>query len=167
MARSSDLLDVESVESIRRNRPLLYAANRLVIVAANAAIFGLLVSAIVEAFAIGLDVGLRSLAAAALPPIILAYNNFFARSGRSAKPRLEINLFLVGLSWILILIILVNAVTLRFNHVIPLGEFVISLTLSTLFYSYPRLSARSRLSCSYGILSGFLLHLLIFGLPSR
>ncbi|MCU0524504.1 MAG: hypothetical protein MUF72_06735 [Elainella sp. Prado103] len=159
--RSSD-------ESTRKNRPLVYALNRLVIVAANAAVLGLLISAIVEAFAVGLEAGLRSLAAAALPPIVLTYSSFFAgRSPRTADRVLEVNLFAIGLVWILVLLVLVNFVSTQFSHTIPLGEFVISLTLSVLTLLNNRLSTRSLLSCSYGILSGFLLHLLIFGLPNR
>lgn len=159
--RSSD-------ENTRKNRPLVYAANRLVIVAANASVLGLLISAIVEAFSVGLEAGLRSLAAAALPPIVLTYSNFFAgRSTRSADRVLEVNLFTIGLVWILMLLVLINFVAFQFSHTIPLGEFVISLTLSVLTLLNNRLSTRSLLSCSYGILSGFLLHLLIFGLPSR
>lgn len=165
MARSSDLSS--DIESTRRSRPLVYAVNRLVIVAANAAVLGLLVSAFVEAFSIGPDVGLRSFAAAALPPIILTYSSFFSRSVRASGRVLEVNLFAIALLWILMLLILVNFVTIQFNHSIPLGEFLISLTLSTLFALNRRLSTRSMLSCAYGILSGFLLHLLIFGLPSR
>lgn len=159
--RSSD-------ENTRKNRPLVYASNRLVIVAANASVLGLLISAIVEAFSVGLEAGLRSLAAAALPPIVLTYSNFFAsRSTRSADRVLEVNLFAIGLVWILMLLVLINFVAFQFSHTIPLGEFVISLTLSVLTLLNNRLSTRSLLSCSYGILSGFLLHLLIFGLPSR
>lgn len=164
MARSN-FSDGENIESIRNHHPILHAANRLVIVAAHAAILGLLISAVVEAFAIGLNPGFRGLAAAALPPIVLAYSSFVARSGQSSGRRFDLNLFLPGLGWILTLLILVNSF-LRLNPGIPLGEFIISLTLSALLHFSPRLSVRSRLSCSYGILAGFFLYLLIFGMPS-
>lgn len=166
MPRSSDRSI--NIENTRRNRPLVYAANRLLTITAIAAVLGLLVSAIIQSFAVGLDVGFRSLAAAALPPIILTYSSFFSRSVKPPSDSvLEVNLFAIALLWILILLTLINFITFRFNHTIPLGEFLISLTLSALFYLTKRLSSRSLLSCSYGILSGFLMYLLVFGLPNR
>jgi hypothetical protein len=136
------------------------------VVTAIASLVGLLLSAVIQTFAAGMELGLRSLAAAALPPIILTYSNFFSRSARPNERVLEVNLFGFALLWILGLLALINFVTLSFNHSIPLGEFLISLTLSGWYYFIKRLSLRSRLSCSYGILSGLLLYLLIFGLPS-
>lgn len=166
MPRSSDRSI--NIENTRRNRPLVYAANRFLTITAIAAVIGLLVSAIIQSFAVGLDAGFRSLAAAALPPIILTYSSFFSQSVKPPSDSvLEVNLFAIALLWILILLTLINFITLRFDHTIPLGEFLISLTLSTLFYLMKRLSSKSLLSCSYGILSGFLMHLLIFGLPNR
>lgn len=162
MSRSPDRPG--SVESARKNRPLVYAVNRLVVVIAYAAIVGLLLSALTQAFAVGLETGLRSLAAAALPPIILAYSSFFSRSVKPPERILEVNLFGMALLWILVLLILVNFVMRQFAHTLPLGEFLTSLTLSGLFYFNRRLSSKSLLSCSYGILAGFLLHILIFGL---
>jgi hypothetical protein len=164
MSRSPDQSDNRE---IRKSRPLVYALNRLVVVVAIATLVGLLLSAVVQAFAINPEVGLKSLAATALPPIILTYSNFFSRPIQPQQRVLEVNLFALALIWILVLLILVNFVTLQFNHTIPLGEFLISLTLSGWYYFTKRLSNRSQLSCSYGILSGFLLYLLIFGLPSR
>ncbi|MBF2048836.1 MAG: hypothetical protein EDM05_65020 [Leptolyngbya sp. IPPAS B-1204] len=155
-----------NLESARRNRPLTYAINRLVVVIAYAVIVGLLLSAVAQAFAVGLEVGLRSLAAAALPPIILAYSSFFSRSVKPPSRVLEVNLFGMALLWILVLLILVDFVSGQFSHTLPLGEFLISLTLGGLFYFGKRLSSKSLLSCSYGILAGFLIHILIFGLWS-
>jgi uncharacterized membrane protein len=167
MSKSSD--DSSYRENLRRNQPLVYMLNRLVIVTAIGTIIGLLLSAIVSAFAVGPETGLRSLAAAALPPIVLTYSNFFSprRSAQSSQRVLEVNLFAIALIWILLLLILVDFVTRQFNHTIPLGEFVISLTLSALISAMRIFSMRSLLSCSYGILSGFLLYLLIFGMPQR
>lgn len=156
-----------NVENTRKNRPLVYAINRLVIVASIAAVAGLLLSAVTQSFGVNLEVGFRSLAAAALPPIVLTYSSFFSRSVKPPDRILEVNLFAIALVWILGLLILSNFIADQFGNTIPLGEFLISLTLSTLFYFTKRLSTRSLLSCSYGILSGFLLYILIFGIPSR
>lgn len=156
-----------NVESTRRNRPLVYALNRMVTIVAFAAIVGLLISAIIQTFAVNPEAGFRSLAAAALPPILVAYSNFFSRPVKLPDRVMEVNLFAIALIWILLLLTLLDFITSRFEYTIPLGEFLISLTLSALFYFTKRLSAQSLLSCSYGILSGFLVYLLIFGVPSR
>jgi hypothetical protein len=138
-----------------------------VTIVAIAAIAGLLISAIIQSFAANPEAGFRSLAAAALPPILITYSNFFSRSAKLPERAMEVNLFAVALIWILLLLILINFIALRFSHTLPLGEFLISLTLSALLYLSRHLSARSLLSCSYGILSGFLVHLLIFGIPNQ
>lgn len=151
----------------RKNRPLIYAANRFAITIAVATIIGLLIGSVIEAFTISPEVGVRSFAAAALPPIIITYSSFFSRSVKPPEQALETNLYALALSWVLVLLIVVDFVNDRFNHSIPLGEFLISLTLSGLIYSIKRLSLKSRLSCAYGILSGFLVHVLIFGLPNN
>lgn len=150
----------------RKSRPLIYALNRFAITIAIAAIVGLLIGAVVEAFAVNPEVGVRSFAAAALPPIIITYSSFFSRSVKPPERALEVNLYAFALLWVLTLLIVVDFVTGRFNHLLPLGEFLISLTLSGLIYFIRRLSFKSRLSCAYGILSGFLVHILIFGLPN-
>lgn len=154
------------MDNDRKSRPLIYALNRFAITIAIAAIVGLLIGALIEAFAINLEVGVRSFAAAALPPIIIAYSSFFSRSMKPPEQALEVNLYAVALVWVVVLLFMVDFITGRFNHTIPLGEFLISLTLSGLIYLTRRLSFKSRLSCSYGILSGFLVHVLIFGLPN-
>ncbi len=153
------------VETTRKNRPLVYALNWLVIVVAFAAIAGLLISAIAEAFLLGFETGFKGLAAAALPPIILTYSNFFSRLFKASDGPIEINLFVVGILWIIALLLFVNLVTLQLGDTVPLNELAISITLSSLFYLSRQISRRSLLSCSYGILSGFLIYLLIFGLP--
>jgi hypothetical protein len=150
----------------RKSRPLIYALNRFAITIAIAAIVGLLIGAVVEAFAVNPEVGVRSFAAAALPPIVITYSSFFSRSVKPPERALEVNLYALALSWVLVLLIMVDFISSRFNHTIPLGEFLISLTLSGLIYFIKKLSFKSRLSCAYGILSGFLVHVLIFGLPN-
>lgn len=163
MPRSSKRL--QDAETTRRNRPLIYALNWLVIVTAYASIAGLLISAIAASFTVGLETGFRSVAAAILPPIILTYTNFFSRLFKSYDGPVEINLFVVGILWIIALLLFVNLVALQLGHSLPLSELAISLSLSGLFYSSRQISRRSLLSCSYGILAGFLIYLLIFGLP--
>jgi hypothetical protein len=151
----------------RRNRPLVYALNWFVVVIAYAAMVGLLLSAIAQAFIVSPEAGLKSIAAAALPPIILTYSNFFSRLAKRPEQAVEINLFLIAVLWIIMLLLFVNLITARFGYGVPLSELAISLTLSGLFYFNRWVSRPSMLSCAYGILSGFLVYLLIFGLPSR
>ncbi|MBF1999591.1 MAG: hypothetical protein IGS50_02590 [Synechococcales cyanobacterium C42_A2020_086] len=160
----------DDVEGTRKARPLTYLVHRLVIAVAFAIIAGLLLSSLSQAFAIDLQTGSRSLAAAALPPIVLAYATFFSRTSRtprSAGQALEVNLYIIALIWTLVLLILVDFTGSRFNGQLPLGEFAISSTLSTLVFLMRQVSFASLLSCAYGILSGFLVHILLFGLFSR
>ena len=147
---------LKDVEQRPKNRPLLHAMNWFVVMIAIASILGLLLGAIAQAFGMGLDVGLRSLAAAILPPMLTTYRSFFARSTRPVSRALEQNLFVISILWIM---------ALRFHHRLPLGEFATSLTLSGMFYFNHHLSSRSSVSCAYGILSGLMLYLLVFGPP--
>lgn len=155
------------VDKHPKSRPLLYALNWFVVVIAIASILGLLLSSIAQAFSTGSEAGLRSLAAAILPPIFLTYRSFFSRSARPVSRAWEQNLFLISMLWVVMLLVLHNLMALRFNHSLPLGEVVTSLTLSSLFYFNHHLSSRSMVSCAYGILSGLVLYLLIFGAPGR
>lgn len=168
MSRSSESEPSDGLREVQKhpkNRQLLYLLNQFVVMIAIASILGLLVASIAQAFGVGSDVGFRSFAASLLPPIFLTYRSFFARPSRSVSRALEQNLFLVSILWILMLLVLLNLMALRFNYRVPLGEFVTSLTLSGLFYFNHHLSSRSMVSCGYGILSGLVLYLLIFGLP--
>ena len=156
---------LKDVEQRPKNRPLLHAMNWFVVMIAIASILGLLLGAIAQAFGMGLDVGLRSLAAAILPPMLTTYRSFFARSTRPVSRALEQNLFVISILWIMLLLVLLNLMALRFHHRLPLGEFATSLTLSGMFYFNHHLSSRSSVSCAYGILSGLMLYLLVFGPP--
>jgi hypothetical protein len=150
----------------RGNRPLIYALNWFVIVIAYAVMIGLLLSVIAQAFIASPETGLKSIAAAALPPIVLTYSNFFSRATRVSGQVVEINLFVIAILWIVLLLLLLNLFAVRFGPTVPLSELVISLTLSGMFYYNRWISRPSLLSCAYGMLSGFLIYLLIFGLPS-
>ncbi|MBW4464817.1 MAG: hypothetical protein KME07_05170 [Pegethrix bostrychoides GSE-TBD4-15B] len=168
MARSSESAQPDRLRDVQqhpKNHPLLYLLNRFVVIIAIASIVGLLLASVAQTFSISSQAGLRSLAAALLPPILLTYRSFFAQSNRAVSRTLEQNLFLVAILWIVMLLVLLNLMALRFNYSLPLGEFVTSLTLAGLFYFNHQLSSRSMVSCGYGILSGLVLYLLIFGLP--
>ncbi len=170
MARSSESGDpdrLREVEQHPKSRPLLYLFNRFVVITAIASLLGLLLASVTQAFGVSSEAGFRSLAAALLPPIFLTYRSFFSRSMRPVSRSLEQNLFLVAMLWIVMLLVLLNLVALRFDYRLPLGEFVTSLTLGGLFYFNHHLSSRSVVSCAYGILSGLVLYLLIFGSPGR
>jgi hypothetical protein len=168
MPRSSEPPDrLREAEKQPKSRPLLYALNWLVVITAIAIILGLLLSTIAQAFSTGLETGLRSLAAALLPPIFLTYRSFFSRPILPVSRAWEQNLFFLSTLWVVMLLVLLNLMALRFNHSLPLGEVVTSLTLSGLFYFNHHLSSRSMVSCAYGILAGLVIYLLMVGLPGR
>jgi len=164
-SRSGSPDRLKDIEQQSKSRPLLYALNWFVVMIAISSILGLLLSAIAQSFGMGPDVGLRSLAAAILPPMLTTYRSFFSRSTRPVSRALEQNLFVISILWIVMLLVLLNLMALRFQHRLPLGEFATSLTLSGMFYFNHHLSSRSIVSCAYGILSGLVLYLLVFGLP--
>jgi ABC-type multidrug transport system fused ATPase/permease subunit len=171
-AISRDAESRREQETRRKSKPLTYAWNRLVSATSIAIIIGLLLSLINRAFAISGEAGLRSLAAAALPPLVITYITFFNRSPGSRSPKetnkvTDVNLYFVSAIWTIVLLIFTNFVNSYFNYSIPLGEIAISITLSVLVFFSRNLSAKSFLSCSYGIVSGFLVHILLFGLQTR
>ncbi len=84
MVRSSQELAEEEVR--KRTHPIAYALNRVVVSLSNAVLGGTLLSLLIQAFSLNVEFGVRSLATAALPPILIAYLAFFTRAFRSPQP---------------------------------------------------------------------------------
>lgn len=153
-------------ESRRKSRPLIYAFNRIVIVTSLAILGSLLLNLMFQAFVLDIEAGLRSFAAVALPPLIISYVAFFNQAVRPQSSLPDVGFFVVFAAWMLILMVVQDIVHNYLHNAVPLGEFVLSLTLSILAFIARYIPFRSLLSCSYGILSGFLMYILIFGLST-
>jgi hypothetical protein len=121
-----------------------------------------LVSLMIQAFAASFEAGIRCLTAIVLPPIVITYTVFFTPLLKPPDRIPEVNLYFIFTIWSSILFILVNY---YFGERIFLGVLGLSLTLTGLVYIYKYTPFQSLLSCSYGIISGFLICILLFGLP--
>jgi hypothetical protein len=162
MVRSSQELAEEEVR--KRSHPIAYALNRLVVSLSNAVLGGTLLSLIVQAFGLSIEFGVRSLATAALPPIIIAYLAFFTRTFRSPQPASDFKYFFLFAGWVILLLTFVNFVGSDSLYGMLFGMVCLSSTLSLWVLLAKSLPFRSLLSCAYGILSGFLLYILLFGI---
>lgn len=154
----------ESAEQRSQSKPLTYAFNRLLITFSYAILTGLSVSLIVRAFTVSVEAGVKSLAAAALPPIIITYAALSSRSSFQVSERLSgVRIFILAALWMIVLMIVADFVDSYTNYFIPLGVLITSLTFSVLVLLARHLPFAALLSCSYGIISGLLLYTLIFG----
>lgn len=122
-----------------------------------------MISSVLLAFSQSQWVGLRSLAAAAFPIIVVVYFAFIARIDApvNASRAPVINNFIVFLLWTLMIFWLDgNTNFARF----PLEELIYSITLAFLIWRYKRQeSFVDLLACCYGILVGSLAALVFFG----
>ena len=166
MVRSPTDEELREERRSRQTRPLAHAFNRIIISLANAVLAGTLLSQTIKAFAMNGELGIRSLATAALPPIVVAYFAFFSRGVKPAQRSSEISYFLVFAGWIMLLLMFINFEGVTYNLGMLLGQFALSTTLSIWILLARSLSFRAVLSSSYGILSGFLLYILLFGIPA-
>jgi hypothetical protein len=153
-------------ESLGRSRPLVHALNRLLITLSHALLVSTSIILIVQSFALNIETGVRSLAAAALPPIIITYLTFFTRSLRAPVQLPPVLYFFIAAIWMITLLILVTVLTeYGYSYGYTVGVFIFSLTFSGLLILSRNIPFPSLLSTSYGIVSGLLVYTLIFGIP--
>lgn len=162
MVRSSKELAEEEVR--KRSNPIAYAMNRLVVSLSNAVLGGTLLSLLIQAFGVNVEFGVRSLATIALPPILIAYMAFFTRSFRSSQPASDFKYYFLFAGWVILLLTFVNFVGPDSYYGMLFGQFCLSTTLSLWVVLARNLPFRSLLSAAYGILSGFLFYILLFGI---
>lgn len=162
MVRSSKELAEE--ETRKRAHPIAYAANRLVVSLSNAVLGGTLLSQVIQAFGYSGEFGVRSLATIALPPIVLAYLAFFTRTFRSPQPAADAKYYFLFAGWIILLLTFINFVGADNLYGMLFGMFCLSTTLSLWVLLSRHLPFRALLSGAYGILSGFLFYILLFGI---
>lgn len=153
-------------EQLGRSRPLIYALNRLLITLAHALVVSLTLILIGQSFALNAETGIRSLAAAALPAIIITYLAFFSQSLSPPTNIPPLVCFLAAMVWMIILLVIINVLnTYAYNYGLPTGVFTLSITFSILVLLAKNIPFPSILSTSYGIVSGLLIYTLIFGIP--
>lgn len=123
-----------------------------------------LISSIIIAASISSWAGMRSLAAAAFPLTVAIYLGFLARlqiPARESKAPI-VNNFVIYLFWSIILFGLDSV-----NNLVdfPLEELLYSSTLAGMVWRYRQQhSLQALLACCYGVLSGALATVILFGM---
>ena len=141
--------------------------NRLIIMAARVILAGLLLNLIIQAFAVSSQTGVKSLAAAILPLLIAGYISFSTKSRSSLGTTheiVDIIFYIMSGIWMIFLLVLTRYAVISSDRGMPLGEVVISVTFSIFMLITGRIPFKSLVACAYGIISGLLIYVLIFGL---
>jgi hypothetical protein len=141
--------------------------NRVIIMAARVILAGLLLNLIIQAFAVSSEAGIKSLAAAILPLLIAGYISFSSKSHYSLGTTheiVDIIFYIMSGLWMIFLLILTRYAIVSSGRGMPLGEVAISITFSIFMLITGRIPFKSLVACAYGIMSGLLIYVLIFGL---
>jgi hypothetical protein len=150
---------------------LRYTLNRIMVMVSQLILAGLLLNLIIQAFSLNVETGIKSLAATALPLLITGFISFSNRS--PDKPKNNLSLphgmlntipFVLSGIWIIFLMLFTRYTVLYFNREVPLGEVALSITLSVFIFIAESIPFKSLVGCAYGIISGLLIYILIFGL---
>lgn len=151
----------------QRSEPMMHGFRGAIHIAALVAAVGLLLfqlaSSIIMAMYDSYWVGTRSLAAAAFPIAVALYFAVLARVQLPKNPSRApvINNYVVFLLWTLFVLGLDGNNDLT---EFPLEELLYSLTIAFMIWRYKRQdSFRDLMACSYGILSGSLAAIILFG----
>ncbi|MGJ3252057.1 MAG: hypothetical protein ACFE0J_13135 [Elainellaceae cyanobacterium] len=145
-----------------RNRRLgVSIANGIVTFLSFAIITSFIFYLIVNAFAYGIGLGLRSISAALLPVVAIAYIALFTEAFKSPYrtqlPR--INLYVLSTLWMIgLLVIFESLYTSDDTLPIPIVELLLSLTLFIMVSLYRSKQYLTALATSYGVLSGILIY---------
>jgi hypothetical protein len=150
---------------------LRYTLNRIMVMVAQLILAGLLLNLIIQAFSLNAETGVRSLAATVLPLLVTGYISFSNRSPDKPKnvlrlPHGMLNIipFVLSAIWMIFLMLFTRYTVLYFNRSVPLGEVALSITLSLFILVADQIPFKSLVGCAYGIISGLLIYVLIFGL---
>lgn len=122
--------------------------NSLEIVAALSILIGFILYFELGSFLVSPVTGLRSLAAAALPFIIISFIGFFTLLLRTSRHIPAFSLYFVFSLWSLLLLGLASEFYGRSFH--P-GELLFSFTLAATIWRYDQYAFKSFVSCCYGI----------------
>lgn len=157
-------LDKNDTNAPGRAKPLSYALSRLLISLSYAILVGLVLIQIAQAFTLSLETGIKGLAAGSLPPLIITYISLFNRSLRPPQKAPEILLYILFSAWMIAILVMINFLNTEPGFGLPLSILVLSITVSGLLYLNKYLNYAGALSCSFGIITGFLIYSLIFGI---
>jgi hypothetical protein len=157
-------------EHIRSHAQSLgYTFNRFMVILARLILMGLIANLMIKAFLVAPVSGFRSIAAIVLPLLLVGYINFSNRPSHPHRSWNEVSNILTyvgAASWLLTVMVLIRYVIFYSNRSLPIGEFVLALTLGFFGYLAGRIPQRALFAFSYGLISGFLIFILVFGVPA-
>lgn len=146
-----------------------YTFNRFMVILARLIIVGLIANLIIKAFLVSPEVGIKSIAAVILPLLITGYISFSNKASHATRPPneiLNVFLYLASGGWLFGLMVLIRYVIYYTNRSLPIGEFALSITLSLFIFISERVAFKPLIACAYGLISGFLFFILVFGVPA-
>lgn len=148
----------------RRSRPLIYALSKLLVTLAYAIFVSMILNLIVQSFVISGEIGIKSLAAGTLPPLLITYVTLYNRSFRPPQHIPEGLLFVIFTVWMVAVLVMINYLNTNPNVGTPIGVLILSTTLSILVFLNKHINFAGTLSCAFGVVTGFLVYALMFGI---
>jgi hypothetical protein len=146
-----------------------FTFNRFMVILARLILMGLIANLTIKAFMVNPVSGLRSVAAIVLPLLLIGYISFSNRpthQPRGSNELINFFIYLGAASWLLTVMVLIRYVIYYSNRSLPIGELILALTLGLFAYISERMPLRALFACAYGLISGFLIFILVFGVPA-
>lgn len=128
-------------------------------------IFTLMTYLVLAAFGAGFGQGIRSFAGVLLPLVVITFIFIFQRELLETLGRIPTLLSFAGAFGAGFLVMLAIQTVGRASG-IPVTELVLSASFSLLVFSYATLREMKMLSYYYGMISGFLVYIILLGFPS-
>ncbi len=126
---------------------------------------GLILLLLVRAFRLGLRDGIRSLAAVLLPLVVLTFVFMYQKPLFAEIGNIPTIIGFVASAFVGIAVMVVIRFLANLAFFIPFAEILLSATLTMLVFSYVGLPRSGVLAYCYGMLSGFLVFVIVLGVP--
>lgn len=126
---------------------------------------GLILLLMVRAFRLSLTEGIRSLSAALLPLVVLTFVFMYQKSLFVEIGNIPTIIGFIASLFIGVAVMIVVRFLANLSFFIPFAEILLSGTLTMLVFSYISLQKSSVLAYCYGMLSGFLIFVILLGAP--
>lgn len=113
---------------------------------------------------VDVELGIKGLVAAVLPPLITIYFSLFKRLFKHPKHVAKFPLYLLFMGLAIAVLYLIDFLDRHPSfYGLPLGVVILSTVLSELIFARRYISFGSSLTCSFGIVTGVLIYFLLFG----
>jgi hypothetical protein len=147
-----------------------FTFNRFMVILARLIIMGLIANLTIKAFMVNPVSGLRSIAAVILPLLIIGYITFSSDKSkhlpRSPGEGMNFLIYSASAGWLVLVMVMTRYVIYYSSRGLPIGEFVLAITLGLFGYFSERFAFKPLFACAYGLISGFLIFVLVFGVPA-